>query len=166
METSQIKIIDNNIKIKQDSVTDLNKQISVIDDALNKMIANNQAKSSLAAADKQRKTREKLVQDKNALISEMNVLNTERLRYQSKFAKIEAEVGPIKYIAELFYSGADDKALDSAVRYVILLLILVFDPLAIILLLAFNHSIRKPDDLYLEFYEEPKIKRKYKKRTK
>jgi hypothetical protein len=163
---SQIKIIDNNIKIKQDSINDLNKQISVIDDALNKMIASNQAKSSLTAADKQRKTRDKLVLDKNKLISEMNELSVQRLKYQSEFRKIEAEVGPLKYIAELFYSESDDKTLDIAVRYVILFLILVFDPLAIILLLAFNHSIRKDEDFYLEFYEEPKTKRKYRKRNK
>lgn len=164
--TSQIKIIDNKIKIKQDSIIDLDKQISVIDDALNKMIASNQAKSSLAAADKQRKTRERLVLEKNKLIIEMNELNSEKLKNQAEYKKIEAEVGPIKYVAELFYSDSDDKTLDIAVRYVILLLILVFDPLAIILLLAFNHSLRKDDEFFLEFLEEPKIKRKYRRRHK
>lgn len=164
--TSQIKIVDNEIQIKQDAINDLNKQIAVIDDALNKMIASNQAKSSLTAADRQRKTRDKLVADKNKLIFEMNELNTQKMKYQSEFKKIEAEVGPIKYVAELFYSGSDEKTFDIAVRYVILLIILVFDPLAIILLLAFNHSLRKDDEFFLEFLEEPKIKRKYRRRYK
>ena len=166
--SSQIKIIDNNVKIKQDSINDLDKQISVIDDALNKMIASNQAKSSLAAADKQRKTRLSLVFDKNKLIIELNVLNTEKLKYLAEFKKMEAEVGPLKYIAELIYGVSDEKALDTSVRYVILLLIMVFDPLAVMLLLAFNHTIRnKDDEFYLEFSEyKPRRKRKYKYKYK
>ena len=161
---SQIQIIDNNIKIKEDAVKDIDKQIAVIDDAINKMLTLNQARNSLAAAEKQRKTRENLVTNKNKLVAEINSLKTERLKYDAEFKKIEAEVGPIKYVAELVYGQSDEKTLDISVRYVILLLILVFDPLAIMLLLAFNLSIRKDDELYLEFLAEPKAKRKYRTR--
>ena len=164
---SELRLIDNEIKIKEDAIQDIDKQISVIDDALNKMISSNQAKNSLAAADKQRKTRDSLVQRKNTFITELNLLKKKRIEYESEFKKIEAEVGPVKYIAELIYGQSDTKTLDISVRYVIMLLILVFDPLAIILLLAFNHSIRhREDEIYLEFYEDPKVKRKYRKRHK
>jgi hypothetical protein len=165
--SSEIRLIDNEIKIKEDAIQDIDKQISVIDDALNKMISSNQAKNSLAAADKQRKTRDSLVQRKNTFITELNLLKKKRIEYESEFKKIEAEVGPVKYIAELIYGQSDTKTLDIAVRYVIVLLILVFDPLAIVLLLAFNHSIRhKQDEVYLEFYAEPKVKRRYRRRHK
>ena len=63
---------------------------------------------------------------------------------KSKFLKeqitIEAEVGPIRYIAELFYGESTQKILENAVRWVIILLVLVFDPLAVLLLIAANIS--------------------------
>ena len=60
---------------------------------------------------------------------------------------IELEVGPVKYIAELVYDDPDSN-LDHAVRLVIIIIVLVFDPLAVLLLIAANQSIvgnkRKP----------------------
>ena len=55
---------------------------------------------------------------------------------------IEAEVGPIRYIAELIYGESTKKVLEDAVRAVIILLVLVFDPLAVLLLIAANMSFR------------------------
>ena len=57
--------------------------------------------------------------------------------------KIEAEVGPIKYVAELIYGENAEDNFDSAVRIVILILIFVFDPLAVLLLIAANISLRQ-----------------------
>ena len=56
--------------------------------------------------------------------------------------KIEAEVGPIKYIAELIYGEQAQDYFDKAVRWVIIVLIFVFDPLAVLLLIAANISLR------------------------
>ena len=57
--------------------------------------------------------------------------------------KIEAEVGPIKYVAELIYGESAKDNIDKAVRIVILILIFVFDPLAVLLLIAANISLRQ-----------------------
>ena len=57
--------------------------------------------------------------------------------------KIEAEVGPIKYVAELIYGENAQDNFDKAVRIVILILIFVFDPLAVLLLIAANISLRE-----------------------
>ena len=57
--------------------------------------------------------------------------------------KIEAEVGPIKYVAELIYGENAKDMFDHAVRVVILILIFVFDPLAVLLLIAANISLRQ-----------------------
>ena len=54
-----------------------------------------------------------------------------------------AEVGPLKYIAELIYGKNAESHFDSAVRFVILLLIFVFDPLAVLLVVATNYTLRK-----------------------
>ena len=66
-------------------------------------------------------------------------LNVEKFKLEAEERKLEAEVGPIKYIAELVYSGeADRNILEDAVRWVILIIIFVFDPLAVLLLIAAN----------------------------
>jgi len=60
---------------------------------------------------------------------------------ESQFRKLEAEVGPVKYIAEFIYSAeADRNLLEEAVRWVIVTIIFVFDPLAVLLLIASQYS--------------------------
>ena len=72
----------------------------------------------------------------------------EKMVYEKEFRKLEAEVGPVKYIAELVYGEADKSVLEDAVRWVIIILCIVFDPLAVALLIAWNGMIepvrRKP----------------------
>jgi len=69
--------------------------------------------------------------------SEIDTLRTERFALEKENRKLEAEVGPVKYLADLIYGEqADTNTLEAAVRWVILLLVAVFDPLAIILVIA------------------------------
>jgi hypothetical protein len=68
-------------------------------------------------------------------------LNDERAPIAAEVRKVEAEVGPIKYIAALLYGdNPDTNILERAVRWVIILLVIVFDPLALMLVLAANQS--------------------------
>ena len=69
------------------------------------------------------------------LTKEMSELNADRIA-------IEAEVGPIKYIAELIYGESTKGVLEDAVRGVILIIVFVFDPLAVLLVVAANITIR------------------------
>lgn len=71
---------------------------------------------------------------------ELVKLNEEKVPFLKESNKLKAEVGPIKYIAELIYEKTDDDLIDKAVRLVILIIIFVFDPLAILLLVAANQS--------------------------
>ena len=69
-------------------------------------------------------------------------LNIERAPIASDLRKVEAEVGPIKYIAALIYGDqADSTLMEKAVRWVIIILVTVFDPLAVMLLLAASESL-------------------------
>ena len=72
--------------------------------------------------------------------AELKKLSTEKLPLLSEENKLTAEIGPIKYIAELFYSKDDPNFIDKAVRSVILIIIIVFDPLAVLLLIASNQT--------------------------
>ena len=75
-------------------------------------------------------------------------VNEEKFGYEKEYRKLEAEVGPIKYIAEFIYGEqADQNLLEAAVRWVIIIIIFVFDPLAVLLLIAsqYTFSWRNPN---------------------
>jgi hypothetical protein len=138
--TEQIQVLDNELTFQEERIADLDKQIKVIDDSINKMIEKGQTKSSLTAAKQQKETRQALVNEKKQEVATLSKIKSEKIKLESQFKKIEAEVGPIKYVAEMIYGSSDEQLVDKAIRFVIILLIFVFDPLAILLLLAFNIS--------------------------
>ena len=78
--------------------------------------------------------------------AELKKLSQEKLPLMAEENKLAAEIGPIKYIAELFYSKDDPAFIDKAVRAVIITIIIVFDPLAILLLIAAQQSYRNLKD--------------------
>jgi hypothetical protein len=92
-------------------------------------------------------------------------LTEERIALESEYRKLEAEVGPIKYIAEFVYGEAADKnMLEEAVRWVIIIIIFVFDPLAVLLLIASQYTFewrRSKDDNgdWLRQYEQARAQR-------
>ena len=72
---------------------------------------------------------------------ELSQLNKQKLPLLKENNKLEAEVGPIKYIGDMIYGTDDENGLDKAVRLVIMLIMVVFDPLAVLLLIAANMSM-------------------------
>ena len=137
----QVIIIENKLEAAKSSVIDLDKQIAQIDAAISKMTDKGQATNSLKAADQQRKTRDSLVKRKDEYVRNISDLTVQKVSLTSGIKKLEAEVGPLKYIAELVYSSTGADQLERAVRMVILLLVAVFDPLAVLLLIAANHGM-------------------------
>lgn len=75
--------------------------------------------------------------------AKVNKLNEERAPIAAEVRKVEAEVGPIKYIAQLIYGqeAGDQDTLEAAVRWVIILIVLVFDPLAVLMFIAYNQTV-------------------------
>jgi hypothetical protein len=97
----------------------------------------------------ERSTLNSAIQDSASKITE---LNSELTSLRRSNAQIESKIGPLKYIAELIY-GKEEAVnyFDSAVRFVIILIVLVFDPLAVLLLIAANISYtHKPVEPILE----------------
>jgi hypothetical protein len=87
----------------------------------------------------------KIVQKRSQLLEK----NIERRLIDTKYKMLEAEVGPIKYIAEMVYgneASSNRELLGSAVRWVIIILVLVFDPLAIVLVIAGLTILNRSDD--------------------
>jgi peptidoglycan hydrolase-like protein with peptidoglycan-binding domain len=86
-----------------------------------------------------------LVDEQTARITQANntidTLTEQRYTLEAEYRKLEAEVGPVKYIAEFIYGEeANTNLLEEAVRWVILIIIFVFDPLAVLLLIASQHT--------------------------
>jgi len=96
--------------------------------------------------------------------AELNRISKEKLPLMAEENKLSAEIGPIKYIAEMFYDKDDPSFIDKAVRAVILIIIVVFDPLAVLLLIAANQTYRKMQ-AEPEFIETKKTKAKKSKRV-
>lgn len=95
--------------------------------------------------------------------AELNRISKDKLPLMAEENKLSAEIGPIKYIAEMFYDKEDPSFIDKAVRAVILIIIVVFDPLAVLLLIAANQTYRKMQ-LEPEVVETKKTKAKKTKR--
>ena len=163
---SDITVLQNDIKIKEDAIKDIDRQITVIDSSIDKMLEKGQAKDSLKASDNQKKKRDELVTKKNVLIKELSPLKTQMVKYESEYKKVESELGPIKYIAEWVYGPTDEKILDKTVRYVIIVIIVVFDPLAVFLLIAYNVSVRQRDYENLEYVEINPIRRRKRRKRR
>lgn len=159
-------ILDEQIKFKEEEIADVDKQIKVIDDSINKIIEKKSGTTALNASKEQKKNRADLVAQKNKLLEELKPMRIEKIKGDAEVKKLEAEVGPLKYVAQVIYEDSSTEVLDKAVRFVILLIIFVFDPLAVMLLLAFNITIsRKHDYEQMEFLDM-KLPKSFKEQKK
>ena len=134
----KIKTQRENIELARKALTQMDNQV---DQRLSRGDSENSAERAVQIRRQQAGERSKLQKDIGDAQKEIAKLNEERAPIAAENRKIEAEVGPIKYIAALIYGdNADNNTLEGAVRWVIILLVIVFDPLAIALVLAANAS--------------------------
>lgn len=120
----------NNVEVKT-----LNQQEKITKDRLDYLLA--RAKDPSTANNRL----DKQIQDTQ---KELTEISKKKLPLLKESNKLVAEVGPIKYVGDLVYGSDDDNALDKAVRLVIMLIMVVFDPLAVLLLIAANMSLKPP----------------------
>ena len=134
----KIKTQRENIELARKALTQMDNQV---DQRLSRGDSENSAERAVQIRRQQAGERTKLQKDIGDAQKEIAKLNEERAPIAAENRKVEAEVGPIKYIAALIYGdNADNNTLEAAVRWVIILLVIVFDPLAIALVLAANAS--------------------------
>ena len=138
-----IQVIDKQINQQQVIIDRAEKTLNSLDAALDKYIDMEYVTRGLKEREKQKVERDQLNKTINEATAKIVELNKSKSQIELEQIKIEAEVGPLKYVAELIY-GEDAKShFDSAVRIVIMILIFVFDPLAVLLLIAANISLRQ-----------------------
>jgi HAMP domain-containing protein len=141
-ESPAIKTARDEIQRLRKSAEDQVKQSQSLIERLQKQLANSDNADEI----------QKSIDEQNERIrtasNEIEVLTDEKIILQAEYRKLEAEVGPIKYIAEFIYGEqADKNLLEEAVRWVIITIIFVFDPLAVLLLIAsqYTFAYRKDD---------------------
>jgi hypothetical protein len=139
----KIELLDNQINQQQLIIDRSQKTLDQLDKALEVYIEKEFVTRGLKERKKQEEERNTLNNAINNASDKIAELTNQKASLSLEQNKIEAEVGPIKYVAELIYGENAEDNFDKAVRIVILILIFVFDPLAVLLLIAANISLRQ-----------------------
>jgi hypothetical protein len=153
----KIELIDKQISSQQSIIDRSQDTLNLLDSALEKYVDMEYVTRGLKEREKQKEEREVLNNAITNAINEIAKLSESKGTLQLEQDKIEAEVGPIKYIAELIYGDEAEDYFDEAVRWVIIVLIFVFDPLAVLLLIAANISLRTRNHAVNKKKNEKKI---------
>ncbi len=141
--SSKIESLQYQIDREKTIIADNEKVVTQLDGAVNSLIGKDRADRSISVRRSQAPQRKQLRDDITVSQKKIDELSSEKFKLESEVRKLELEVGPIRYIAELFY-GADgdtNKDIEAAVRIFTLLLVSTLDPLAVILLIAANHTL-------------------------
>ena len=144
---AKVAIYDEKIKISKENIDANRKALKQMDEAVDQVMGRSQdekgADKAVAIRRGQQKERARILVDIEAEQKKITSLNEERAPLAAEFRKVESEVGPIKYIAALIYGdNPDSNVLERAVRLVIIMIVLVFDPLALTLILAANKQFQ------------------------
>ena len=139
----KIELLDNQINQQQKIIDRSQKTLDQLDKALEVYIEKEFVTRGLKERKKQEEERNTLNTAINEASDKIAELTNQKASLSLEQDKIEAEVGPIKYVAELIYGEQAQDNFDKAVRFVILILIFVFDPLAVLPFTAANISLRQ-----------------------
>ena len=144
---SRIAIYDEKIKTEKENIEANRRALKQMDEAVDQSMARSTteqgANRAVAIRQQQARERTRLTNEITASQKKIGALNEERAPIAAEVRKVEAEVGPIKYIAAFIYGdNPDANLLEKAVTWVIIIIVAVFDPLAVILLLASQYSFQ------------------------
>ena len=155
---ARISLVDEKIKIERENIANAQQVIKQMDAAVNGVIATGDQEFTRrdgttgvrSAAERSLQIRRSQAKDRAALTKQIEESQARIVKLQEEIApvraemrKVEAEVGPIKYIAKLIYGDqTDQNMLEKAVTWVIIIIVIVFDPLAVVLLLSSQYSFQ------------------------
>lgn len=137
---SRISIYDEKIKTSKENIDANRKALKQMDEAVDQSMVRSTSETGAdkAVAIRRGQAKERTRLQAEIVAEQKNIakLNDEAAPIRAEVRKVEAEVGPLKYIAAFVYGETDETVLEKAVTWVIITIIIVFDPLAIIMLLA------------------------------
>lgn len=152
---AKLALIDEKIKTEKENLNASRQELNQLDLQVNETITRSGnstsgatsgtagVERSIAIRKSQQKDRARILKEIGDSQTKIAKLNEERAPIASEVRKVEAEVGPIKYIAALIYGNdTNEDMLEKAVRFVTIMIVLVFDPLAVLMLIAANWNLR------------------------
>jgi hypothetical protein len=144
---SKIALYDEKIKTERENIDASRRALKQMDEAVDQTMSRTDsergAERAVQIRRQQQAERARLQKDIATAQSNISKLTEERSPIAAEVRKVEAEVGPIKYIAKLIYGdNPDANLLEKAVTWVIIMIVVVFDPLAVIMLLASQYSFQ------------------------
>jgi hypothetical protein len=140
----QIARISQQIQREEKAITDAEVVIGQLDQAVQTLMDYDRIRGDTGAIATRRNQAEERAELKEIIdtaTANIASLQDELLPLQEKQLQVELKVGPLKYVAELIYGEAAESDLDKAVRLFILLLVFVFDPLAVVMVIAANQTL-------------------------
>ena len=155
--TLQVARLDRRIETEQRRITDAETVLAQLDNTVQTLIDYDRIRGddgAIATRENQAPEREQLNSAIDDAVAAIDALSEEKLVLETEQLLIEVEVGPLLYVAEMIYGNTDKETLDKTVRFVIILLILVFDPLAILLVVAANMSMKERKGESITFISE------------
>lgn len=152
----ELKIIEQQIQNEQRRLDNAQRSLNSLD----RLVDNVDPEAASKIRNQQARERARILSEISNASNSLKDLNSKASPLRKDSAKIAAEVGPIKYIADLIYGDQAEGVIEKAVRAVIILIVVVFDPLAIVLLIAANHGLQnrkeppKADPVVKNFLEK------------
>ena len=149
---AKLALIDEKIKTEKENINANRKELTQldaqVDQTLSRTTEASGADRSIAIRRAQQKDRTRILNEIGQAQTKIAKFNEERAPIASEVRKVEAEVGPIKYIAALLYGdNPETDVLEKAVRWVIIMIVSVFDPLAVLLLIAANWQLKRDEKI-------------------
>ena len=134
----ELKILEDQIQGEQRKISNAQRSLS----ALDRLVDESSIENAVSIRNQQKKERAAIDIQINSALASIKELSEKASPLRIESQKLTSEIGPIKYIADLLYGESDSNTIEKAVRAVIILLVVVFDPLAIVLLIAANKEAK------------------------
>ena len=145
----EMRLIEQNIEREQKVIDYVDSQFEILDNASEQWISNGYITKALQERENQADDRQQLARQQAEATEKINELVLTKSELEREAVRQSAEIGPIKYVAEILYGDQAEDYIDNAARWVIFAIIFVFDPVAVLLLIASSGMIargREPID--------------------
>ena len=139
----EISSVQSEIERHKKDIFRAEQSLQLLDNALIKYTDLGAVTKGLNARKEQQGERDELNESIQSATDKIATLTKKQFRLKKEQLQIESEVGPIKYIAELIYGESTQSVIEDAVRWVIIIIVFVFDPLAVLLLISANITLKE-----------------------
>lgn len=146
--SAKIERLNQQISREKEVIVDDEKVINQLDTTVNSYIGKDKLDKSVTIRKNQTLQRTQLRSDIDSAQKRIDGITDEKFKLESELRKLQLDVGPIKYVSELIYG--ENGNVESAVKIFILLIIVTLDPLAVVLLIAANHTLLRLQKLKSE----------------